>query len=647
MSTSAGRFRFGPFVIERSSYRLLRDGVPLALTPKLVDVLLHFVTRPSMLVSKDELLQSIWPDVAVTDNAVTQAISDLRQALGDDPSAPQYIQTVARRGYRFIADVESLPADGGERPAFVDGSLPGDAGAVRSVAVLDFANLSADPDLAWLATGIAETVTNDLTAFRVLRVVDRVRVSEAVRRTDGSLTAVARDLGVSLAVVGSYQRAGDRVRITARLVDVASGATMADAKVDGRLEDVFEMQDRIVRQFSSALGVEHAYGRSVRMGARETSNLEAFRCASEARVKLDTLDPGEMLVAIQGFERAVQLDPRYAIAYAGLANAHFLLYESTRARNQADAGRLSEAIGHARRAVDLDDTMSEGHATLAFLLVSAGRLAEAVASARRAVALDPHDWRHLFRLGHAAWGSEREDALRRALAIYADIAYAYFEIAMVHIARNDMARAAEVLRQGVPLQDQQAGRSARYPAIGLHWLLGLVRLAQGHADDAVAEFEREVDTGAPTSLYRTEFLMNAHDGRGFALLALRRPDDAVAAFGHALRLVPGHARSHVGLAACRLAAGGRTDAEAELEQADRSIAQLAGGGRLLEAAMGAAMAATVRGRHTEAVSLLSRVLTEAPPGFPGWNITIEPIFRALHAQPEFGALLAKLADRAR
>jgi tetratricopeptide (TPR) repeat protein len=383
------------------------------------------------------------------------------------------------------------------------------------------------------------------------------------------------------------------------------------------------------------------------MGARETSNLDAFRCASEARVKLDTLDPGEMPAAIQGFERAVRLDPRYAIAYAGLANAHFLLYEATRVRNQADAERLTAAIGHARRAVDLDDTMAEGHATLSFLLVAAGRLAEAVTSARRAVALDPHDWRHLFRLGHAAWGSERVDALRRALAIYGDIAYAYYEIAMVHIARRDLPQAAEVLRQGLPLQDQQAGRSSRYPAIGLHWLLGMTCLAQGDAEAAIAEFEREVDTGAPTSLFRTEFLMNTHDGRGFALLALRRHDEAVAAFGHALRLVPGHARSHAGLALCHLAAGRKSDADVDLAQADQSIAQLAGGGRLLEAASGAAMVATVRGRHTEALSILNRILTEAPPGFPGWNLSIEPIYRALHAQPEFGALLAKLADRAR
>jgi DNA-binding winged helix-turn-helix (wHTH) protein/tetratricopeptide (TPR) repeat protein len=648
MSSAPGRFRFGPFVVERAAYRVLKDGVPVTATPKLVDVLLHFVSRPSLLVSKEELLTAIWPGVAVTDNAVTQAISDLRQLLGDDPASPTYIQTVARRGYRFIAPVEALPPSAaGEMPSAVEPVLPGESGMVRSVAVLSFSNVTADPDLDWLSTGIAETVTNDLTAFRVLRVVDRVRVAEATRRTDGSLTAVARDLGVSLAAVGSFQRVGEQLRITARLVDVASGATMADAKVDGRLDDVFGLQDRIVRQFSAALGVEGAYGQSTRVGARETANLEAFRAASEARVMLDSLNPAELEKAVRGFEHAVRLDPRYALAYAGLANAHFLLYEATRAQARIDTDRLATAIGYARRAIDLNDTLAEAHATLSFLLVSAGRFAEAVTTARRAVALDPHEWRHLFRLGWAAWGSERLDALTRALGSYGEIAFAYFAMAMVHIARGRLELAAETLRQGTPLQDRQSGRTWRYPASGLHWLLGLVLLAQGEADEALGEFRRELESGSATSLYRTEFAMNAWDGRGFALLALRRHDEAADAFEHALGQVPGHARSYLGLASCLLAAGRKDDARERLERAGGAIAELAASGRLLEAAMLGAMNAVVRGRPTDAIALLDRLLTEAPPGFPGWTIPIEPLLKPLHGQPEYGALLERLADRAR
>jgi DNA-binding winged helix-turn-helix (wHTH) protein/tetratricopeptide (TPR) repeat protein len=649
MSLPPSRFRFGPFVVERPAYRVLRNGQALTLSPKLVDLLLYFVSRPSVLVTKDELFAAIWPDVTVTENALTQAISDLRQALGDEPASPTYIQTVARRGYRFIAPVEALPAIESDAPAHAEPAPAGDLGMVRSVAVLDFTNVSADPELAWLATGIPETVANDLTGFRVLRVVDRVRLGEAVRRTDGSMTAVARDLDVHLVVVGSFQRAGDRLRITARLVDVTTGATVADAKVDGRLDEVFDLQDRIVRQFSAALGVESAHGPSTRMGVRETSNLDAFRAASEARVKLDSFDPAQVAAAADGFERAVRLDPRYALAYAGLANAHYLLYEATRARNAPDAGRLATAISHARRCVDLDDTLAEGHATLAFLLVSAGRFAEAVAAGRRAVALEPFDWRHLFRLGHAAWGSERIDALKRALAIYSDLAFAHFYIAMVHIARSHLQMAIEVLHQGVALQDKQAGRASRYPASGLHWLLGMVYLAQGDSGRALAECRRELDAASAASarVWGKEFAMNAHDGCGFALLAERRFDESADAFTRALQLFPGHARSQIGLAQSLAAAGRKAEAQSALAQAGACITELGRGGRLIEAAVLSAMAAVAHGRPTDAIALLDRLLTEAPSGFPGWTIPIEPMFKPLHAQPEFGGVLARLAERAR
>src|SRR5688500_4129116 len=173
---TAATYRFGPFLLDGASYRLARDGEVIPLSPKIIDLLLYLAARPSALVSKDELFRALWPDVAVTDNALTQAISELRQALGDDPAKPQYVQTVARRGYRFIASVEAIAA----AQAFT--AAPSDATPeTPAVAVLDFENVSADPTLGWLSSGIAETVTNDLRAA-TLRVIDRVRVVEATGR---------------------------------------------------------------------------------------------------------------------------------------------------------------------------------------------------------------------------------------------------------------------------------------------------------------------------------------------------------------------------------------------------------------------------------------------------------------------------------
>src|SRR4051812_20959700 len=188
--TMVASYRFGPFTVDASSYRLLRGTDVIPLSPKIIDLLLYLVARQSALVPKDELFSALWPDVAVTDNALTQAVSELRQALGDDPSKPTYIQTVARRGYRFIGAVESLVPGSGPVAAAVETERPRDQ--PPAIAVLDFTNVSTDREFAWLSSGIAETVTNDLRAAGTLRIIDRVRVVEAVRRGGADLAVLRK-----------------------------------------------------------------------------------------------------------------------------------------------------------------------------------------------------------------------------------------------------------------------------------------------------------------------------------------------------------------------------------------------------------------------------------------------------------------------
>ena len=378
-------YRFGPFTLDPSAYRLVRDGDVIPLSPKIIDLLLYLVARPSSLVSKDELFKALWPDVAVTDNALTQAVSELRQALGDDPAEPSYIQTVARRGYRFIAPVNPAgapPVDAApqQRAAIVD-SQP-------VIAVLDFSNVSGDRELAWLSSGIAETVTNDLRATSPLRVIDRFRVVEAVRRCGPDVSALRAELHLDRAVVGSFQRAGERLRIMARVVDASSGEAIADAKADGLLTNVFDLQDKLVSQFADSLGMPRR-DTGTRRTIGDTSSLEAYQSFTEGRVRLESLDGGAVPAAIGDFERAIKADPRYAAAHVGLANARFWQYEMSRARNQPDGGLLARAIDHVRRAIELERDLSEAHATLSFLLMSAGRAAEALTEARRAVTLEP------------------------------------------------------------------------------------------------------------------------------------------------------------------------------------------------------------------------------------------------------------------
>jgi DNA-binding winged helix-turn-helix (wHTH) protein len=207
-------YRFGPYRLDRAAYRLLHGDRAIELSPKAIDLLLLLVDHAGSLVTKDDILKAVWPDVAVTDNALTQVVSDLRHALGDQSSAPRYVETVPRRGYRFIAPVETAQPG---TPAHAD--TPEAGSKPKTIAVLDFANVTGEPDLGWLARGIAETVTNDLRVIRDLRVIDRALVSHV--RADAA-TDHLKAAGLDLVVIGSFQRAGDHVRITARLTDVST-----------------------------------------------------------------------------------------------------------------------------------------------------------------------------------------------------------------------------------------------------------------------------------------------------------------------------------------------------------------------------------------------------------------------------------------
>ncbi len=539
-------FRFGPFVADTAAYRLLRDGNPIDLSPKALDLLFLFVSRPGQLVTKDDMLRSLWPDVAVTDNALTQVVSELRQSLGDAPAAPRFVQTVPRRGYRFIAAIEPVS------PVAAATTGP------RRVAVLDFANATRDPDLDWLSSGVAETVAHDLHALNDLRVMDRTLWP---RVPSGQEAEAGRRGGADLVVAGSVQRRGDRLRLAARVVDVASREVVAQARADGAMDDVFHLQDRLVLDLSAALSLGVTDAARERISARETANLDAYRALTEGRLRLETLDPADVPAAIALFERALALDGRYALAHVGLAHARFWIFQASRAGSRPNRAQLDAAVAHARAAVGLDPNLAEAHAALAFLLAGADPSAEspdALAAGRRAVALEPGNWRHRFRLGIAAWGETRLRDLEAVIAQYPQLAHAYFAAAMVHVARGRLERADEMLRSGLAFEAGSLAGAARFPASGLHWLAGLIRLASGDVAGAEAAFDREL-AGSARSLYADESAINAWDGRGFARLARGDAAGAGTMFEQALAHMSDHPRSLVGLAeaAARQGRGGR------------------------------------------------------------------------------------------
>lgn len=625
----AAAYRFGPFLVDRAGYRVVRGDQALDLTPKLLDLLLHLLDHAGELVTKEALLDAVWPDANVTDNALAQAISDLRDALGDDATAATYIKTVARRGYRFVAPVTALPEPAGATGAAVT-AVDEDA-----LAVLDFSNLTGDTDAAWLSAGIAETVSADLAALGHFHVIDRWRVVEAARSAGRALQDIAETLRVRLLVVGSFQRNGDRLRITARVVDVRSGEAVADAKVDGGLDDVFDLQDQVAAQFANELGIVTPQAGAAR--SRDTASLAAYRAVVEGWLKVETLDVRRLPAAIADFEHAVAIDPKYAVAYTGLASAELASYESTRSENQPARDLLDRAAVHARRAIELDDRLAEAHGSLAMILVSAWDTAGAIRVARRAVALEPDNWRHLFRLGHATWGDERLRAGAATLALYPDFAFSYFQTAMVHVARGHLTGAEHVLQHGTAVQDRQIARGERYPALGLHWLLGLVRLAQDDVVEALDEFEREDALAEPHRLYGREYAMYARIGRGAALVRAGRRDEAAQAFRDALTLYPDHPLALIGDA---VATGG------SFARAEAVIAGMTATKPVQAGIARAALRAT-QGDAVDAAAALDGVLTAAPPGFAGWQVPVLPMFREVAETTVIRAVLDRLAERAR
>ena len=637
-------YQFGAFRFDRVAYQLSRGAETIDLTPKLLDLLLYLIERPATLVTKDELLDALWPGANVTENAVAQAVSDLRQHLGDDASAPSFIRTVARRGYRFIAPVTQLepsPVAPGAAPGGYPAEKASPSSGVRTIAVLDFAQSAPDADVEWLSAGIAETVTNDLRRLGHFRVVDRRRVVEAVRATDGSLVQISAALGARLLVVGSVQRSQQKVRITSRIVDVVSGEALADAKVDGAADEIFDLQDEVVRQLARDLALPVGTG-----SPRDTASLHAFRAFTEGWLSLESLEVERMASAVVDFERAIAADPRYTRAYAGLASAEVAGFESTRADNVPDQALLDRAVEHAYEAIRLDDTLAEAHATLALVLGSAGKMEEAGAAGRKAVALEPTNWRHWFRLGYATWGSERIRAAAQTQSLYPEFAFSHFHVAMVHVARGALTEAETVLRQGAAIQDRQIARGGRYPALGLHWLLGLVRLASSDVEEALAEFDREAHLAEPRRLYGREFQMHASTGKAAAFARAGRALDAVASYRLALTHYPDNVPALLGLSSVLALTGQTAEAEEQHAKMDAVLRTLAHT-RPVYAAIAKAERLVTEGRAADAVTLLRNVLQKAPPGFACWTVPIEPAFHNVIALPAFAPFLQELAARAR
>lgn len=357
-------YRFGPFELDGAEYRLLRNGVEVPLQLKAFETLCILVERAGRLLTKDELLRQLWPGTIVEENNLNKNISHLRKALGECAAGHSYIETVPRVGYRFAAPVEQVSAAG---PTLVMPHEPAPPPRRKSVAVLYFENLSGDCADEYFRDGMTEDVITELEKIRELRLFPRSSVL-AFRDKPAPITQVGEQLCADFVMEGSIRRAGDRLRITARLAETASGHSVWAERYDRRLEDVFAIQDEIAQSIALALRVVLTEKEKHEIEKVPTSNIQAYDYYLRGRKFLYQLRCPSLEFARQMFARAIVIDPNYARAYAGVADCSSFLYMWF----DASEDNLREARSASRRAVELDPESPVTHASLGLALFLSG-----------------------------------------------------------------------------------------------------------------------------------------------------------------------------------------------------------------------------------------------------------------------------------
>ncbi|MGH8218826.1 MAG: winged helix-turn-helix domain-containing protein [Steroidobacteraceae bacterium] len=395
------RYEFGRFRLDPHQ-RLLSDEqqAPVALTPRAFDLLLCLVERAGQLLDKSTLLKAVWPNVIVEENNLSQHLSALRHALGDGGDGERYIVTVPRRGYRFVAEVRITAA-------LTSASERAREPSRASVAVLPFANLSGDAAKEYFGDGLAEELIHLLSRVPGLAVPARTS-SFAYKGRSLNVQMIARQLRVATVLEGSVRSAGERVRVTAQLVDAVSGYHLWSQSYDRSFEDIFRLQDEIASAIVEAIRVHM----SVTLGPLAaapppTRDLEAYRLYLQgASVAARGAEPG-VLAGIALLEQAIERDPNFARALGTLAVRRLGLSFYGHPDAMANAER------DARSALSLDPSLPEAHSALGMVSIVRHRWRDAEASFAAPQALGERD---LTSFAHALYLPASVGYLQQSLA---------------------------------------------------------------------------------------------------------------------------------------------------------------------------------------------------------------------------------------
>jgi TolB-like protein/DNA-binding winged helix-turn-helix (wHTH) protein/Tfp pilus assembly protein PilF len=492
MDRSAGAramiYRFDHFQVDDADFRLTANGTQIPLEPTPFRLLLYLIQNSNRLVRKQEILDTVWQEAAVTDSVLTRSIGLLRKALGDDSRAPRFIETVPTEGYRFIARVSVLePAPPAAVPVLASALIPETqpvpgpnpqpavahlrlravalvgsllllvavAGAliekrltaersIHSLAVLPLENLSGDAGQDYFAEGMTDEITTDLARIPDLRVVSRTSVTLA-RNRDQSLQQIAGDLNVDAVVEGSIVRSGNRIRITAQLIDTRTDKHLWAQSFEGRADDILSLQDSVASQIATQTRFTLLPASGMRQTPAPTVDAAVHDDYLRGRFFFQKQD---LPRSAAYFQQAIAADPSYASAYAGLAET--LDAESTMGGTDPKEV-MPRALAAATRAIQLDSKNGEAYTALgsiqtiyewnwaaaqlnltrglalspsyplaemkyAVYLDAVGRPEDAVSHMRQALTLDPLSFFMNRRLGATLYFARHYDEALKQLA---------------------------------------------------------------------------------------------------------------------------------------------------------------------------------------------------------------------------------------
>jgi TolB-like protein/Tfp pilus assembly protein PilF len=358
--TKSLSYRFDDVVIDCENFRVEKTGQTRTLTPRAFDVLIFLMERRGRAVEKQELFEQIWKGVFVTDNALTRLIKEIRRAIGDDADAPRYIETVPKRGYRFIAEVTQFSDTiTTSRPAIIERR------ATPVMAVLPFKLFASSNDDEYLGLGMADTLITRLSNVRQII----VRPTSAVLKYAGinqDPVAIGRELRVESVLEGSIRKSGDRLRATMQLVRVEDGRPLWADKFDEKFTEIFAVEDSIAERVAAALALRLSGEEKLLLKKRYTDVVEAHEFYLKGRFHANRFTLENFNKSIESFHRALDIDPDYALVYAGIAEAYWIAADLYLNPEEAVKQTKEASI----KAIAIDDDLAEGHAFLAISRMS-------------------------------------------------------------------------------------------------------------------------------------------------------------------------------------------------------------------------------------------------------------------------------------